>query len=182
MNSATVARRLPIAGKNSGSGPSFFCGGGNMSTSRCNGAGSNRVSRVACSSLDDAEPLSNPRRQQRSSQFVAIRKQPKQDPAMKPIVAVLARAVRARLAIATRNGSINLPYCTPDGHAVSHARQSRHNSRWRSTRGVELQPAVRHRAHQINAPAGTSFSSPVSTYVGHADVQSPQWMQSNSNS
>ena len=38
-------------------------------------------------------------------------------------------------AIATRNGSINFPYCTPEGHAVSQARQSRHNSRCRSTRG-----------------------------------------------
>ena len=35
--------------------------------------------------------------------------------------------------IATRNGSISLPYCTPDGQAVSHARQSKHNSRCRRT-------------------------------------------------
>ena len=39
-----------------------------------------------------------------------------------------------RDSIATRNGSISLPYCTPEGHAVSHARQSRHSSRCRRTR------------------------------------------------
>ena len=39
VNSATVARRRPMAGRNSGSGPSLRRGGGSMSTIRRSGAG-----------------------------------------------------------------------------------------------------------------------------------------------
>ena len=86
VNSATVARRRPIAGKNSGNGPSFRRGGGNISTIRRNCTGNSYVSRVACSSFIRPSPLGNPRRQQRPTQLACIRKQPKQNPAVKPIV------------------------------------------------------------------------------------------------
>ncbi len=43
------------------------------------------------------------------------------------------RGLSSVCSIATRNGSISFPYCTPEGHAVSHARQSRHSSRCRRT-------------------------------------------------
>ena len=65
--------------------------------------------------------------------FVAIRKQAEQDVAVEPIVALARPSARPR-SIATRNGSISLPYCTPEGQAVSQARQSRHSSRCPRTR------------------------------------------------
>ena len=57
------------------------------------------------------------------------------------------------MSIATRNGSISLPYCTPEGQAVSHARQSRQSSRCRANAVVQLQPAVGDGPHQVDAAA-----------------------------
>src|SRR6185437_12195165 len=52
--------------------------------------------------------------------------------------------------IATRNGSISLPYCTPEGQAVSQARQSRQSSKWPHFM-IQLQPPVGDRPHQVDA-------------------------------
>ena len=43
---------------------------------------------------------------------------------------------------------------TPEGQAVSHARQSRHNSRCRRMRSVSVGAAVGHHPHQLDAAAG----------------------------
>ena len=43
---------------------------------------------------------------------------------------------------ASRNGSIIRPYCTPEGHAVSHARQSRHDSRCLRIRSLNSGPSA----------------------------------------
>ena len=59
----------------------------------------------------------------------------------------------AELCMAILNGSIILPYCTPDGQADSQARQSRQSSRCSRTPGPIAKPAVGDRAHQVDPAA-----------------------------
>ena len=80
-----------------------------------------------------------------------MREQSEQDVAVKPVGTFPGRRICS--SIATRNGSISWPYCTPEGQAVSQARQSRHNSKCRRTSVDQRQPAVGHRPHQIDAAA-----------------------------
>ena len=62
----------------------------------------------------------------------------------------------------------------PEGQAVSHARQSRHNSRCRRIRSVRpARPSATIRISWMR-PRGPSFSSPSSVNVGQLDVHSPQ--------
>ena len=92
VNSATVARRRPIAGRNSGSGPSFRRGGGSISTIRRNCAGSSCVSRVACRSFSKPSRCAIRAGISASRSFVGVGKQPEQNVAVKPVVAVRAAA------------------------------------------------------------------------------------------
>ena len=77
---------------------------------------------------------------------------------------------------------MSLPYCTPDGHAVSHARQSRHNSKCPRTPIVQLELPVRYTSHQINAAARTFIFIARFDVRGHADVHNPQCTQSSKSS
>ena len=61
----------------------------------------------------------------------------------------------AELSSAILNGSIILPYCTPEGQADSQARQSRQSSRCSRTPGPIVQPAVGDGAHQVDPAART---------------------------
>ena len=64
--------------------------------------------------------------------------------------------------MAILNGSIILPYCTPDGQADSQARQSRQSSRCSRTPGPIASRPSATAPHQVDAAAGLSFSSQVS--------------------
>ena len=90
--------------------------------------------------------------------------------------AMRARAGRCR-SIHGRAASMSAPYGTPDGHAVSQARQPRHRSRCRITSGdASRRPSSRPRMRWMR-PRGESASVPSSRYVGHADWQRPQCTQ-----
>ncbi len=74
-----------------------------------------------------------------------------------------------------RVASSRCPYGTPDGHAVSHARQPRHRSmcsRRSGSLGASF-PSTSARIRTIR-PRGESFSSSRARYVGHACRQNPQ--------
>ena len=53
----------------------------------------------------------------------------------------------------TRKGSISLPYWTPEGQAVSQARQLRQRSRCRFTSSSRREVAVDHLPHEVDAAA-----------------------------
>src|SRR5277367_6692466 len=81
--------------------------------------------------------------------------------------------------------STSLPYCTPEGQAVSQARQSRHLSMW-STKLAESGAAICVGSDCATCwtltiwrmrPRGESASRFQSLYVGQALRHRPQWTQ-----
>ncbi len=93
-------------------------------------------------------------------------------------VARITRATSGKpraAAIVARVASSSSPYGTPEGHAVSHARQPRHRSRCVLASGsvMEISPSSI-RLINTRRPRGLSFSSSRLTYVGHACKQNPQ--------
>ena len=73
---------------------------------------------------------------------------------------------------------MSLSYCTPDGHAVTHAMQPRQLSHALTCAGV-IGPSSSWPARMSRMrPRGESISSPHSTYVGHVGRQKPQCTQS----
>src|SRR5438034_7496777 len=72
---------------------------------------------------------------------------------------------------------MNGPNGTPEGHAVSHARHTRHASRWpASTSGGGPSTETIWRMSWIR-PRGESASSPRTRYVGQSLRQRPHEMQ-----
>ncbi len=77
--------------------------------------------------VEHADFLEQPRRRERELDPAGVGKQVVEDQPLEQ-AGTLGRPV-CRAARATLNGSISLPYCTPDGQADSQARQSRQRSR-----------------------------------------------------
>ena len=74
--------------------------------------------------------------------------------------------------------SISVPYCTPDGHAVTHASQPRQRSKWPTTVSVSSMVPSTMPAIRWMRPRGESISSPQRLQVGQVGRQKPQWTQS----
>ena len=73
---------------------------------------------------------------------------------------------------------MSLSYCTPDGHAVTHAMQPRQLSHALTCASV-IGPSSSWPARMSTMrPRGESISSPHRTYVGHVGRQKPQCTQS----
>ena len=80
--------------------------------------------------------------------------------------------------ICPRVSSMRRPNGTPAGHAVSHARQPRHRSMWRTKFSVRpMRPSDTARI-RYTRPRGESISWPSTRYVGHWGRQMPQCTQS----
>ena len=84
-------------------------------------------------------------------------------------------------AMVARVASSSSPYGTPDGQAVSQARQPRHRSICCAVVGSSsaISPSSMRRM-STSRPRGESFSSSRFTYVGHACRQKPQCTQASS--
>src|SRR4029079_6441114 len=74
-----------------------------------------------------------------------------------------------------RAGSTSLPYCTPEGHTFSQARQSRHSYIWCTQPGL-LTSSLPSATALISVirPRGEEVSTFVSTQVGQEVRQKPQ--------
>ena len=79
--------------------------------------------------------------------------------------------------VQSRAASMIWSYCTPDGHAVTHAMQPRHRSKCSAAASVSGAPSSSWLTRWIR-PRGESISSPHSWYVGQAGKQNPQCTQS----
>ena len=74
--------------------------------------------------------------------------------------------------------SINRSYCTPDGHAVTHAMHPKHVSMCRTKPSESAASPSRPTRIRWMRPRGESISLCQRTYVGLAGKQKPQWTQS----
>ena len=92
-----------------------------------------------------------------------------------------ARSPRPRWAIRSTSGraaSSSESYCTPDGHAVTHAMHPRQVSMWATKLpGLDSRLSRCCRIRWIR-PRGESVSCPQSKYVGQVGRQKPQCTQS----
>src|SRR3954468_83789 len=76
-----------------------------------------------------------------------------------------------------RVASMSLSYCTPEGHAVTHAMHPRHWSKCCTIASSSGSPSTSCRIRWMR-PRGESISSPQSRYVGQDGRQKPQCTQS----
>ena len=77
-----------------------------------------------------------------------------------------------------RAASMSFPNDTPEGQAVSQARQSRHLAMWSANAGLSASRRSSQTFFMSRIrPRGESISTPSSAKVGHVGRQSPQWTQ-----
>ena len=114
--------------------------------------GSRRSRPIFSTRRSRPSPLQEPHRCQRPAHPPRERRDVEEQPALQADCSRPGSAGSV-FAMCMRNGSISLPYCTPEGQADSQARQSRQRSRWPADVVVQLEPAVGHGPHEVDAAA-----------------------------
>ena len=173
----TTVRRCPVAGSRSGSGSAFAEPRGEPLH-----RGQRRREPLEQAGTPqrpvEPGPLHAPQRAAQQPQPPRVAGTPRRSGRAAP---ARARGAGASRSTSARVCSISRSYCTPDGHAVTHAMQPRQASQWPTIASVIGSPSTACCIRWMR-PRGESISSPHSTYVGQVGRQNPQCTQSSRSS